>query len=524
MSDSTAGYTRSHGYRPANDAQPIGWREFIGQVWKERGLMLVVFMVIFAIGASVAMLQKPKYPANSSILVRLGDEYVYQPTVGDAGKGFVPATPEQLMQSEVEILASSTLKERVITKVGIARIDPELGQKYANLDGDDEQDAAERRFLMGEAVHKLNAGLEVEPAASTPVIRMTYSHANPNVAATVLNRLIDEYLAYRREVLQGVTTPLIAAQRQAFEDRLRTAQEDLEAFLSANNIGDFEAERDANADLYAQVLDERYRVQAQRRQIEARREALRNRLEQVSPEVNLFVDDSSREELLQLKIEREDLLARYEPGSSQVQNIEKRINQLERFILSGGAEGQGARRVGVNPVHQTLQTDFLQAEADAVSLQAREQALTSQLARLSSRQLEMQKLATEYQKLSREASVLEANAQAFAEREEQTRAAREIAEKVTDNIRVIERPVTPTRPTDLRIPILLLSLIFAAMTAFVVGALTVLLRQPAIMSRPTSSDGGVGPARGVTPPPPPPPTKVADMPVLAVVPRKQPYL
>lgn len=506
-------------YKPANDAEPTaGWGDFLRDIWKERGLMLVIFMIIFALGASFAMLQKPTYPAYSSLLVRLGDEYVYQPTVGDVGQGFVPTTPDQLLQSEVEILTSATLRERVITKVGISRLNPELGQQYTSIDGDDEAADARRRIVIGEAVYQLGRGLKVTPAPNTPVIRLTYDHENPTVAANVLNRMIDEYLAYRREVLQGVTAPLIAAQRRAFEERLDVAQDNLEAFLEENRIGDFEGEQKANADLYAQVLDERYRVQAQRRQVEARRDALQKRVASINPEVNLYIDDTSRAELLELKIEREDLIARYEPTSPQIQNIEKRIAQLEGFITEGGAQGQGARRVGVNPVYQTLQTDLLQAEAEAASLTAREQALNSQLTSLSGRQLDMQKLNVQYQKLLRERNILEDNTQAFAEREEQTRASRELAEKVTDNIRVIERPITPTRATDLRIPLLVLSAIIAAMTAFAAGALTALLRRPTPPRQTRARPRSQAPKH--TPPPSLPPSRVADMPVLAVVPTK----
>ena len=66
-----------------------------------------------------ALTLKTLYPTHSSVLVKLGQEYVYQPRSGDAGRGAVPDN-DQMVQSEAEIMGSDAVKMRVVGRLGVA--------------------------------------------------------------------------------------------------------------------------------------------------------------------------------------------------------------------------------------------------------------------------------------------------------------------------------------------------------------------------------------------------------------------
>src|SRR6201996_9204774 len=68
-------------------------------LWRERWLMLAVFLVLAAVGAVFAFTLKTAYDAHSSVLVKLGQEYVYSPRSGDAGRGATPDN-DQMLQAE----------------------------------------------------------------------------------------------------------------------------------------------------------------------------------------------------------------------------------------------------------------------------------------------------------------------------------------------------------------------------------------------------------------------------------------
>ena len=48
--------------------------DFVTLLWRERYLMVAVFAIIFVLGAVAAFTMKTSYPANASVLVRLGQE------------------------------------------------------------------------------------------------------------------------------------------------------------------------------------------------------------------------------------------------------------------------------------------------------------------------------------------------------------------------------------------------------------------------------------------------------------------
>ncbi|HQT51979.1 MAG TPA: lipopolysaccharide biosynthesis protein, partial [Phenylobacterium sp.] len=142
-----------------------------------------VFAIIFVLGAAAAFTMKTSYPANASVLVRLGQEYVYEPLSGDAARGAVPEA-DALIQSETEILGSAALKQRLIDRLGLARIYPKMAVKYAAAT------AFEKKMIMGSALRALDTDTKIETAPDTPIIRVSFTHENPDTAALVLNTLL----------------------------------------------------------------------------------------------------------------------------------------------------------------------------------------------------------------------------------------------------------------------------------------------------------------------------------------------
>ena len=54
-----------------------GWDDVVTLVWRQRLLIVVVFAVLFALGALAALMLPRTYTAYSSLLVQMTQEYVY---------------------------------------------------------------------------------------------------------------------------------------------------------------------------------------------------------------------------------------------------------------------------------------------------------------------------------------------------------------------------------------------------------------------------------------------------------------
>ena len=439
-------------------------------LWAERGLMLAVFLGILILGIAAAFTLHSQYAAQSSVLVRLGQEYVYQPQAGDAARGAIPES-DAVVQSEVEILSSAQLKQQVIEKIGLARLYPKLGAGY------DSGGPEERRLIMGKAIATMDKGLKIVSTPGAPVVRITFQHTDPQMAALALNTLLDQYLIYRRSVLLDQTAPL-DNQRKSFEARLAQADEAYENFLGSNNIGDFEAEKASLSQLQSSLQQQKFAADAQLKEKQGELDGLIQQAGQLAPEVGLFrdVDHAAQDKLTDLKVQRANLLARYRPDASPVRDLDAQIATLERAIGAGAVQGEGAKRVGINPVYQTVQSDKIQAAAQISALQQSSEALGAQIEQITERQLRLAQLEPQYQGLARDRDVLQNNVRDFTVKEQQTEAADAIARQSDDNISIVERAVVPTQGKSLKQPVLVLSVLLAAFTALCVGLLRVFLR------------------------------------------------
>jgi uncharacterized protein involved in exopolysaccharide biosynthesis len=342
-------------------------------------------------------------------------------------------------------------------------------------------------MMMGKAVAAMERGLKIVTTPGAPVVRLVYEHPDPQMAALVLNTLLDEYLVYRRSILLDPSAPL-EEQRKAFEARLAEADEAYESFLGSNNIGDFESEKTSLAQLQASLQQQKYAADTQLQDREGRLAALNAESAQLPSEIGLYrdVDHAAQDKLSQLKVQREDLLSRYRPDSQPVQELNVQIAGLESAVGAGRVQGDGARRVGVNPVYQTVQTDSIQFTAEAAALKHASETLASQIQQVTERQLRLAQLEPRYQDLARDRDVLANNVRDFTVKEQESQAAAAIARESNDNIAIVERAVTPTQGKSLKKPVAILSLLLAAFTAVCVG----LVRAFARPGFPTSASAG----------------------------------
>jgi uncharacterized protein involved in exopolysaccharide biosynthesis len=481
------------------EARPVraryGMVDLTGLVWRERLTMLLVFAVILAAGTAFALTLPKTYTAHAAITVNLGQEYVYQPRAGDAGRGAAPQK-DQVVQSEAQILNSDELKRRVIAAVGLETIDPKLAAAWRQADG------IARREIEGSALKVLRRGLSVGTAPDTGVIQLDFQHQNPDAAAKILNTLLSTYFVYRREVFADVTTPMLERQRDDFEQRLEQSDEAYEAFLRRNGVSDFTTEKATLAANFQAVSDDKFKTEAALYEVQGKLATVKARIGEAPREIatQRDLDLANQTKLRGLLAERQDLLSRYTADAEPVKDVDSKINELQALITSGYGDGEKDRRMGPNPVWQDLESQRIGLEAQQTALQQRLAGIDGQLARLKARQMTLVKLESEYQSLAVDRDVLQTNLRSFAGRAEENRAAEEMSRGAQDNIRIIDRASPPAEGKSLKKPIFILAFLFAAFTALCAALFRVFTRKG--IATPTAA------------------SRTLDLPVLAVAPLK----
>ena len=461
---------------PGSAYKPGGWSarpryapiDFVTLLWREKGLMVGIFLLIFAIGMAAALSLKTSYTAYSSILVKLGQEYVYQPRAGDAGRGAVPDS-DAVIASEVEILNSGQLKERVILRLGINTLYPKIVVGPT---------AADQTAALAKAVRAFEQGFQLETAADVPAIKLAFKHDDPQMAARALNTLMDEYLLYRRTVLMESSAPALEAQRKALQQQLATTDAAYQNFLNFNNLGDFESEKQSLAQVQAQLEQQKYTLESSLRERQGRLGSLNAQLPAVPAESAVYRDmnlksSEARDDLMR---KRAELLSRYTPDSQPVREINQQIGELDRALSAMPAAGDAARRIGPNPVFQTLQTEKIQLTSEVAALRQSLAAVTEQLSQVTERQLRLAALEPQISSFARDRDVLQTNVRDFTVREQESRSAEAIAESGADNIRIVGRATAPVQGSSPRKIVAILAFLFAGFTALCAGLVHMFLR------------------------------------------------
>ncbi len=493
VSEQASGWARLSG---------VSLLELLSFMWVRKWLMLLVFVVLFSASMTMVLELKKTYTASGRILVQFGEEYIYNPVVGTAGQG-TAYSADQMIQAEVSFFTAVELKERVLKKIGLRRIYPKLAMEL-------EAEPFKRELIHGAAIHNIEKSLSAYTAPNQPLVSVAFRHNNPQVAKDVLSAFIEEYQSYRREVLLDDDNGGFAEERKSSEEALREVNRDLERFLAKNGIGDFVSERTALSTRIAVLRDQLLTAEARRQEIESALSITNTRLQQTPKTVEQFTDDASSGQLAALKLEREQLLARYLPKSSPVQEIDARIARMEKFLQSGSSKSTGTRRTGVNTIYQGLQTNNLSLETEQRSNAAKISALKSQIADIKAKQRKFQNLFPTYQRLASRARIMESNYEQFATREQEMITRRNLAALRSDNIRVVERPTLPVKGKSLKRPATILAFLFASFTALCVGLFTALysIAKGPVRQREDGVSRPTGPARAYQHPmraPTPPP-------------------
>jgi uncharacterized protein involved in exopolysaccharide biosynthesis len=456
-------------YDGANYARPrLGIADWMSLLWREKWLMVFVFLTISLLGISFATTFQREYTATARLSILLGDEYIFTPRVGAAAEGSAPKQ-EQIVQSEVEILTSAQVAERVVRSIGLSRLFQPSDRQTAQG-----PDTPERRIAIG--VYNFQKKFVASSTPNTTVVRLAYSAHDPAIAALALNRLIDEYLAYRRDVLFEDRTASLTQQRSEFEVELESVQQELTAFMAANGVADFEAERLSLQTLLATTRAELFAVEARSREAQGRYSSTEQSYQREPSEIRLSFESDNSRRRIELASQLADLQTRYTDDSQPVINAKRRIEALDRVLNSQQGQAAGTTRMGTNPVRDTLGADRARTLAEVAATDQRVIALEAQLAQLQARAVQLAINRPAYEDLVRRKAILEEQVRQFSTREASARAQNELSRTSNDNIRVIERANAPTRGRSLRNYVGLGAVMFAAFTALMAGLVRALSR------------------------------------------------
>jgi uncharacterized protein involved in exopolysaccharide biosynthesis len=174
--------------RPNNNSpeMTLTMRDVVMPVFRQRRLASLIFLGIFVGAMLGAVLLPRKYEAEMKILVnRERVDAVVTPDPDNVnGPGIVPAVSEEDLNSEVELIKSRDLLERVVVACGLSfESKSGWGQWMERVENSVRGTPATPETQLAKAVQDLAERLVVDPMKKTTSIRVAYSARDPKLSA-----------------------------------------------------------------------------------------------------------------------------------------------------------------------------------------------------------------------------------------------------------------------------------------------------------------------------------------------------
>lgn len=491
-------HTRRSGlsvYGPGGKEQQSTTRELLTSFFRDWRILAAVFVLVLFPFIVAAVATTTTFTAQSRLLVLFSREYLARPEVGEM-PNIVP-DQNQIVSNEMELLNSPLLIEKVIEDLGLETLFPDMAREPLAADlfkaARDAVDAAmaglglppfgsgtrkSERAEIDRAIQRFVKELSITPVKDANILSISFVHPDAETAAGAVNTLVQHYLERRREIFGHGNAALLAAERDRFAERLRLAQQELEAFKEKNQISAFEDQKSLTLRQQAELGNNRLTTETRLAEATARLTALEKLLREVPKDVPLFTergeadaDDNTRSALLTLRLRRNELLTKFTENSRYVTDIDAQIGKVEEQLRKTSLKSQDSKRLGRNTVYDQIEGDAVRQKAEVESLRQRLASLDEQKTTVSRRLDTFDRLEREYTKLLLDRTLLEDNLKTYSQKVEEAQILENMNRNRTTNVRVIEHAEPPSVGNSTRMLIAL----FGFVAAGIASALTLLL-------------------------------------------------
>jgi uncharacterized protein involved in exopolysaccharide biosynthesis len=452
----------------------------LSEAVKSFGRQLKWLIPLFILGVVVAWFAtkdfKRSYSAHGSLMVQLGDEYVYQGVGSQNAQNNLQITSDTITRNEMEIIKNPEVIDAVIgqmtsTPAESLRFD-EAAEKKIRSAGNDQ---AQIREAQMERRNRVESAFVVMPQPKSSIIQLVYKHEDPAVAVETLNAFMDTYRTFRRSVFVEGAGDVIAQRRKATEQQLDQNEQLIANFLEKNNVSDFESEQEGVQERTEDLKASLNSTRADISETEAALAEVEDQLRQTPQTIDIYRDDRASQRIAQAELELGQLLAKYLPTSDPVRQKRAELEEL-RSVQSGyGGQASGGRRVGPNPVFQELATRRNTLQASANSLREKEFTLQRQLDSADAKVRRLTQLYPKFQNLMRERETLADRLNTYNTKEQEALINQTQSESNNENIREISRARYAIKGRNLRILMFALAVVGWGFTLFMVAMARVFL-------------------------------------------------
>ncbi len=439
------------------EEKPIPWRELLETIVRRRWVIVAATVAGMFVAGVTGILTPKKYQAVARILLTA------QAMSGPRQK----AMSDRQIQAEISLLTSRSLSRAVLedyktqgrprepVRLPLRQIASTLASKISDTFGSEAHAAAPPQTAEAPLTGKLLWGkLQSASIKHTNVIAVAYTGYEPAWAAEFVNDLLKHHMTRIAELNEKASSGsfyqeqsrLLAVRWQETREALSTFKREQGASLLAGDevylrsvLSQFEAD-------LAQTETRRLELAAMSGFLKEELQLLPIRITSESRITENEAVGYLRSRILELEIERSELLSRYRPTSVRVRALDEQIEQARQLLETKQDETLAEYVTEENPARRDLKQQLLEIETELRGAAAKEAALQDQIFDYRERLHLLERLGTELERLKGDVDNAKQAYQTYSKKEEEARLSSSLDSSGIVNVSIIEPAETPKRP------------------------------------------------------------------------------
>jgi uncharacterized protein involved in exopolysaccharide biosynthesis len=458
----------------------ITLRDAYRTVFRHRRKMAAWFFTAVVTATLVTFFGPQAYRSESKLLVRLGRENAtLEPTAtrGESSALAVPLSRENEINSEIVMLGSRVLLEKVVDEVGPEaileedeRLSPSAGQDQAV---EAELDSEPGAFSLASfasagvsltardrAIHKLQKMVNIEAVKKSDVIEVYCDTASPLLSQQIVSRLVDAYLdQHIRMNRTAGSVDFFEAQAERVRGALAKSEEELRDLKSETGLASPDDQRKIIVERIGRLQDDWLAATAEATASRAQVELLKTQLgRQTETQVTARTEGFSNEaadgmqlQLYALQLKYQELLAKYTDEHPAVAQTREQLEKAQE-VWDREARSRSQVTTGPNRAFEETNLALLAQEPVLASLEAKADSLLAQLKQERGELADLNANDVRLARAKREVELQEEEYRKYAGNLEQARIDQALELQRISNVNVLQ-PATyqpkPVRPHKL---------------------------------------------------------------------------
>lgn len=434
----------------------VSLRDVASVMFRHKRLLSISFFTVIFLTSVTALVMPPKYESSVKLLVQRERE---DTLISPDRSGPYPAAPPEIseadLNSELELLRTDDILRKTVLQNGLAGTNPSP-------------------LKIDRAVEKLKDTLHIDPINKSNIIGVTYRSTSPQLSANVLNSLVALYLDKHLQIRRSNREYQFFDQQAAiYKEKLQQVEKQI---ADSNTVAP-QLTRDQMVDKQADLAASAATTNAEIAETRMRIASL-EQLEKQTPERlvtekktadNPQLLQNMKSTLLSQELERDQLLAKYQPSYRPVQDLNKRIADTQALIALQEKEPVREQTTNQNTAYEWIGTELAKAQADLQGLLGRQTADSAILVSNGQNLRNLNVDAIQQQDLLRQAKTAEDNYLLYSQKREEARISDELDASKIMNVSVVQSAMVPAMHVHQRAKLMMFGVLAAILISMAIA-------------------------------------------------------